>query len=52
MKMTNVFESERLMIRPYDKKDFEDFLQLQFEDPVMQSFGKDIIRSSKVKDHG
>ena len=49
LKMVNMFESKRLMIRPYDKKDFEDFLQLQFEDPVMQSFGKDVIRSSTHK---
>ena len=47
--MTNMFESEKLIIRPYNENDFEYFLQLQFEDPVMQSFGKDIIRSSTYK---
>ena len=39
-----MIESVNLIIRPYNEEDFESFLCLQNENPIFNSFDKDIIR--------
>ena len=49
MKMTGIIESDSLIIRRYNGDDFEGFVRLQKEDPILRSFDEDIIRSSTRK---
>lgn len=49
MNMTGMIESDNLIIRRYNEDDFEDFVRLQKEDPILRSFDEDIIRNSTRK---